>query len=152
MLKDNRALQAGTSHHLGQNFSRQFELKFATESGQEEFAWNTSWGVSTRLVGGLVMTHGDDKGLVMPPAIAPIQVVIVPIARKDDERAQVLEKARSVAEALGEIRTHIDDRENLSPGASSTTSTPTSWRASWPSRSCGAGRRPGSGSPAPRTP
>jgi prolyl-tRNA synthetase len=92
-------------------------LKFASESGQEEFAWNTSWGVSTRMVGGLVMTHGDDRGLVMPPLLAPIQVVIVPISRKDDERGQVLEKARSVAAALEGIRVHVDERENLTAGA-----------------------------------
>jgi len=117
MMQDNRALQAGTSHHLGQNFSRQFDLKFASESGQEEYAYNTSWGVSTRMIGGLVMTHGDDKGLVMPPRLAPIQVVIVPISRKDDERGPVLEKARAIAAALKGIRTHVDERDNLSPGA-----------------------------------
>ncbi|HUE96758.1 MAG TPA: proline--tRNA ligase [Longimicrobiaceae bacterium] len=117
LMKDNKALQAGTSHHLGQNFSQQFDLKFAAESGVEEYAWNTSWGVSTRMVGGLVMTHGDDKGLVMPPMLAPIQVVIVPIFRKDEEREQVLGKARAVAAALGELRVHVDDRENLTPGA-----------------------------------
>ena len=83
MMGDNKALQAGTSHNLGQNFARQFDLKFAAESGVEEYAWNTSWGVSTRMVGGLVMTHGDDRGLVMPPRLAPIQVVIVPIFRKE---------------------------------------------------------------------
>jgi len=117
LMQDNRALQAGTSHHLGQNFSRQFELKYAAESGQEEYAWNTSWGVSTRVIGGLVMTHSDDKGLVIPPRLAPIQVVIVPIARKDEEWAQVMEKARQVAAALPGIRTHIDDRDKLTPGA-----------------------------------
>ena len=117
MMGDNKALQNGTSHNLGQNFAKQFELKFATESGGEAYAWNTSWGVSTRMVGGLVMTHGDDRGLVMPPRLAPIQVVIVPIYRKDEERTQVLEKARQVAEALGAIRTHIDDRDSLTAGA-----------------------------------
>lgn len=117
MMQDNRALQAGTSHHLGQNFSRQFDLKFAAEGGQEEFAWNTSWGVSTRLIGGLVMAHSDDKGLVLPPLLAPIQVVIVPIARKEDERTQVLAKAKEIATALGDLRVHIDDRDNLTPGA-----------------------------------
>jgi prolyl-tRNA synthetase len=117
MMQDNRALQAGTSHNLGQNFSRQFELKFASESGAEEYAWNTSWGASTRLVGGLVMTHGDDQGLVMPPRLAPIQVVIVPIFRKEEDRALVMDKARELVGALGAVRTHIDDRENMSPGA-----------------------------------
>jgi len=117
MMQDNRALQAGTSHHLGQNFSRQFNLKFASESGAEEYAYNTSWGVSTRMIGGLVMTHGDDGGLVIPPRLAPIQVVIVPIARKDEEWEVVLKKARSVAAALSGIRTHVDERNNLTPGA-----------------------------------
>jgi prolyl-tRNA synthetase len=117
MMGDNRALQAGTSHHLGQNFSRQFDLTFASESGAEEYAWNTSWGVSTRLVGGLVMTHGDDRGLVMPPRLAPIQVVIVPIFRTDEERVSVLAKTQELVNALGQIRTHVDDRENMSPGA-----------------------------------
>ncbi|MEX0912031.1 MAG: proline--tRNA ligase [Gemmatimonadota bacterium] len=117
LMQDNRALQAGTSHHLGQNFSRQFDLKFAAESGAEEYAWNTSWGVSTRLVGALVMTHGDDKGLIIPPRLAPIQVVIVPIYRKDEEREAVLAKAGQVAAALPGLRTHIDDRDNLTPGA-----------------------------------
>jgi prolyl-tRNA synthetase len=117
MMQDNRALQNGTSHNLGQNFAKQFELKFASESGTEEFAWNTSWGVSTRMVGGLVMTHGDDKGLVMPPRVAPIQVVIVPIYRKDDERELVLAKAAEIVAALDGIRTHVDDRDKLTPGA-----------------------------------
>ena len=117
MMGDNKALQAGTSHNLGQNFARQFALKFASESGTEEYAWNTSWGVSTRMIGGLVMTHGDDQGLVLPPRLAPIQVVIVPIFRKEEERTLVLDKAREIAAALKPIRTHIDDRPNLSPGA-----------------------------------
>jgi len=117
MMKDNRALQNGTSHNLGQNFAKQFELKFAGESGAEEFAWNTSWGVSTRMVGGLVMTHGDDRGLVMPPRVAPIQVVIVPIYRKEDERERVMARAREIVAALEGVRTHLDDREKLTPGA-----------------------------------
>jgi prolyl-tRNA synthetase len=117
MMQDNRALQAGTSHNLGQNFSKQFELKFAAESGGEEFAWNTSWGVSTRLVGGLVMTHGDDQGLVMPPRLAPIQVVIVPIYRKDEEREPVLAKARELPARLPNVRFHLDDRPKMTPGA-----------------------------------
>lgn len=119
LMQDNRALQAGTSHMLGQNFSRQFDLRFQTETGGEDYAWNTSWGVSTRLVGGLVMTHGDDAGLVVPPRLAPIQVVIVPIYRSDEERALVLAKAAQVASALRavNVRVHVDDRDTLKPGA-----------------------------------
>ncbi len=119
MMQDNKALQAGTSHFLGQNFSRQFDLKFQTEEGQEEYAWNTSWGVSTRLVGGLVMTHGDDNGIVVPPRLAPVQVVIVPIVKGDDSQTAILEKVGQVAARLREagVRVRIDDRDNLSPGA-----------------------------------
>lgn len=117
MMQDNRALQAGTSHNLGQNFARQFNLTFASEQGAEEFAWNTSWGTSTRMIGGLVMTHGDDRGLVVPPRLAPIQVVVVPIFRKDEERDVVLAKAREVVERLKPIRAHLDDRDKMSPGA-----------------------------------
>lgn len=118
LMQDNRALQAGTSHNLGQNFSRQFELRFQSETGSEEYAWNTSWGVSTRLVGGLVMTHGDDAGLVLPPRLAPVQVVIVPIYRKDDERTRVVEKAHAIAATLRDrgIRVRVDDRDTLKPG------------------------------------
>jgi prolyl-tRNA synthetase len=119
MMQDNRALQAGTSHNLGQNFSRQFDLKFQSEAGQEEYAWNTSWGVSTRLVGGLVMTHGDDAGIVIPPRLAPVQVVVVPIYRKDEERTAVVEKAHALKARMVEagIRVRVDDRDHLNPGA-----------------------------------
>ncbi|CAN5862264.1 proline--tRNA ligase [soil metagenome] len=118
LMQDNRALQAGTSHMLGQNFARQFDLKFQTEAGGEDYAYNTSWGVSTRLIGGLVMTHGDDAGLILPPRLAPIQVVIVPIYRSDDERALTLDKAASVAGSLRQagVRVHIDARDNMKPG------------------------------------
>jgi prolyl-tRNA synthetase len=118
LMQDNRALQAGTSHMLGQNFARQFELKFQTEAGGEDYAYNTSWGVSTRLVGGLVMTHGDDAGLVVPPRLAPIQVVIVPIHRSDEERTLTLDKAAAVAAALRAqgVRVHVDARDKLKPG------------------------------------
>jgi prolyl-tRNA synthetase len=119
LMQDNRALQAGTSHMLGQNFSKQFGLRFQAESGREEFAWNTSWGVSTRLVGALVMTHGDDAGLVLPPRLAPYQVVVVPIFRKDEERALVMEKAERTANQLKAegLRVHLDVREGMTPGA-----------------------------------
>jgi len=118
LMQDNKALQAGTSHFLGQNFAKQFDLKFQSEEGQEEYAWNTSWGVSTRLVGGLVMTHGDDAGLVLPPKLAPTQVVIVPILR-GDTTGPVLEKADEVAARLrGQgVRVKLDAREHLSPGS-----------------------------------
>jgi prolyl-tRNA synthetase len=117
MMGDNKALQAGTSHHLGQNFARQFDLTFTAESGVEEYAWNTSWGSTTRMIGAMVMTHGDDRGLVMPPRLAPIQVVIVPIFRKEEEREAVMAKAREVVSALPAVRFHVDDRENVTPGA-----------------------------------
>src|SRR4051795_2505848 len=125
MMQDNKALQAGTSHNLGQNFAKAFDLKFQTEAGGVDFAWNTSWGVSTRMVGGLVMTHGDDNGLRTPPLLAPIELVIVPIYRKDEERAQVLEAANRIAQSLrawdrresARLRVHIDAREGIKPGA-----------------------------------
>jgi prolyl-tRNA synthetase len=125
MMQDNKALQAGTSHHLGQNFAKAFDLKFQSEAGVEEFAWNTSWGVSTRMIGGLVMTHGDDAGLRLPPKLTPIQMVIVPIWKTDDERAATIETAKRIAEELGSfkrhdherIRVHVDDRVGIKPGA-----------------------------------
>ena len=95
MMQDNKALQAGTSHNLGQNFAKAFDLKFQAEHGGIEYAWNTSWGVSTRLIGGLVMTHGDDNGLRMPPHLAPIELVIVPIYKTDDERSARARSRRS---------------------------------------------------------
>jgi prolyl-tRNA synthetase len=119
LMQDNRALQAGTSHFLGQNFSKQFELKFQSIEGKEEYAYNTSWGVSTRLIGGLVMTHGDDQGLVLPPKLAPHQVVIVPIHKTDEERTRVLERAEQVRRMLIDtgVRARVDAREHLSAGA-----------------------------------
>jgi len=118
LMKDNKALQAGTSHDLGQNFARAFEVQYQTEEGRHEFVWNTSWGVSTRLIGGLIMAHGDDKGLSLPPRLAPYQVVIVPIWKSDEQRQAVLEKAETLRAGLaGGVRVHIDDRENMTPGA-----------------------------------
>jgi prolyl-tRNA synthetase len=125
MMQDNKALQAGTSHNLGQNFAKAFELKFQTESGGTEYAWNTSWGVSTRLVGGLVMTHGDDNGLRVPPLLAPIEIVIVPIWRSEEDKGRVKAAAHLVKESLlgwerrvpGRLRVHVDDREGIKPGA-----------------------------------
>jgi prolyl-tRNA synthetase len=125
MMQDNKALQAGTSHNLGQNFAKAFDLKFQTEAGGQDFAWNTSWGVSTRLVGGLVMTHGDDNGVRTPPLLAPIEIVIVPIYRSDDERGRVLEAANRIVQSLsdwerrdpGRLRVHLDARQGVKPGA-----------------------------------
>jgi len=125
MMQDNKALQAGTSHNLGQNFAKVFDLKFQAESGAQEFAWNTSWGVSTRLVGGLVMTHGDDKGLRIPPFLAPTEIVIVPIYRSDEERGRVLEATTRLMSTLtdwerrdpGRLRVHLDARQGIKPGA-----------------------------------
>jgi prolyl-tRNA synthetase len=125
MMQDNKALQAGTSHNLGQNFAKAFDLKFQAEHGGQEFAWNTSWGVSTRLVGGLVMTHSDDNGLIIPPLLAPTELVIVPIYKNDDERNRVLEAADKISDMLGDwerrdpgrLRVHIDDRDGIKPGA-----------------------------------
>jgi len=118
LMQDNKALQAGTSHFLGQNFAKQFDLKFQSEAGQEEYAWNTSWGVSTRLVGGMVMSHGDDDGLVVPPRLAPVQAVIVPILGSDDT-APVMEKTGEVAARLKDagVRVKVDARVHLSAGA-----------------------------------
>ena len=117
MMQDNKALQAGTSHFLGQNFSRQFDVRFQTAKGQEEYGWNTSWGVSTRLIGGLIMTHGDDMGLILPPKIAPTQVIVIPV--KDMENGSALEKANSICSELKSqgIRAEVDDRDFINPGS-----------------------------------
>jgi len=119
LMQDNKALQAGTSHFLGQNFSKAAGLTFQSEEGEEEFAWSTSWGVSTRLVGGMVMTHGDDAGLIVPPRLAPTQTVIVPIYRNDEERSATVAKAREVEARLEDlgVRVKVDDRDHLNPGA-----------------------------------
>lgn len=125
MMQDNKALQAGTSHNLGQNFAKAFDLSFQNEQGEQAFAWNTSWGVSTRMIGGLVMTHGDDAGLRLPPRLTPIQMVIVPIWKTDEERTATIEAARRIADDLGSfkrpdherIRVHVDDRIGIKPGA-----------------------------------
>src|SRR6476469_9783492 len=100
MMQDRKALQAGTSHFLGQNFSRAQEIKFQTEAGGIEHAWTTSWGVSTRLIGGLIMTHGDDDGLVLPPKLAPAHVVILPIMAKAEDPQAVLAYCRKLRDDL----------------------------------------------------
>jgi prolyl-tRNA synthetase len=127
MMQDRKALQAGTSHFLGQNFARAFDVQFQNQAGQLEYAWATSWGVSTRLVGGLVMTHSDDQGLVLPPRLAPIHVVIVPIYRKPEERAAVTAAANQLSADLAKlprtewlgydpITVKVDDRDQYQPG------------------------------------
>jgi prolyl-tRNA synthetase len=118
LMQDNKALQAGTSHDLGQNFARAFDLKFQTEAGDWEYAWNTSWGVSTRLVGALVMAHGDDNGLVLPPRLAPVQVAVVPIWKASDSVDTILASAREVRDRLARagLAVKLDERDNLSPG------------------------------------
>lgn len=118
LMQDGKALQAGTSHFLGQNFAKAFDVQFQDSDGQRKHVWATSWGVSTRLIGGLIMTHSDDQGLVLPPKLAPVQVVGVPIYRNDEQRAEVLEYMDSIFDelkALG-IRVKVDDRDNYKPG------------------------------------
>jgi len=118
LMPDGKALQMGTSHFLGQNFSKPFDVKYLDETNTETFAWQTSWGVSWRLIGGMIMTHGDDKGLILPPKIAPIQVVIIPIYHTNDDKDSVIQKAHQIKDDLTEIdlRVHLDDREQLTPG------------------------------------
>jgi len=118
MMGDKRALQAGTSHNLGQNFAKAFDIKYLDQNNELQHCWTTSWGVSTRFVGAIIMVHGDDQGLVLPPRLAPYQTVIVPIYRKDAEKSQVMEAVERIRQELTgrNIRLHIDDRENLSPG------------------------------------
>jgi prolyl-tRNA synthetase len=118
MMQDKKALQAGTSHFLGQHFSRSFNIKYLSAAGKEEFAWTTSWGVSTRLIGGLIMTHSDDNGLILPPRLAPSHIVILPIIHKEEDRAAILTYCDALASELREIEYHgrrleveIDKRE-----------------------------------------
>ncbi|MEO8497665.1 MAG: proline--tRNA ligase, partial [Planctomycetota bacterium] len=118
MMQDRKALQAGTSHFLGQNFSKVQEIKFQDQNGKEEYCWTTSWGVSTRLVGGLIMTHSDDDGLIIPPRLAPKHVVILPIYRNDEERSQVIPYCESLKRELeaqsfsdGKVEVMLDDRD-----------------------------------------
>ncbi|MBC8214869.1 MAG: proline--tRNA ligase [Candidatus Marinimicrobia bacterium] len=118
MMGDKKALQAGTSHYLGQNFAKAFDVKFQNENNKEEFVYATSWGVSTRLVGALIMAHGDDKGLRLPPKVAPIQVVIIPIVRRDEDGKKLMDYINPLLVKLKEqnVRVHIDDRKKISPG------------------------------------
>jgi len=118
LMQDGKALQMGTSHFLGQNFAKAFDVKFVSKENKKDYVWATSWGVSTRLMGALIMSHSDDEGLVLPPKLAPIQVVIVPIFRKEEEKIAVLEKAREYVKALKlkGISVKLDEREGQSPG------------------------------------
>ncbi len=117
MMQDGRALQSGTSHNLGQNFAKAFDITYTDQNNTVQHCWTTSWGVSTRLIGALIMTHSDDEGLVIPPRLAPIQVVVVPIYKTDEERTKVLEAvARVTSTWKGQLRFKVDDRDNLSPG------------------------------------
>jgi prolyl-tRNA synthetase len=119
LMQDGKALQAGTSHFLGQNFAKAFDVKFTSKEGKKEHVWATSWGVSTRLIGGLIMTHSDDSGLVLPPKLAPIQVVIVPIYKNEEQLAAISEKVAVFVKELRKkgIAVKFDDRDTYRPGA-----------------------------------
>ncbi len=118
LMQDGKALQAGTSHFLGQNFAKAFDVKFTSKEGKQEYVWATSWGVSTRLMGGLIMTHSDDFGLVLPPKLAPIQVVIVPIFKDEEQLAEISEKVTRILSELRSkgISVKFDDRDTHKPG------------------------------------
>src|SRR5215213_4327249 len=118
LMQDGKALQAGTSHFLGQNFAKAFEVKYLTKENKQEYVWATSWGVSTRLIGALVMAHSDDQGLVLPPRIAPLQVVIVPIYKGDEQKQQIGAKANEMVAGLKKagISVKYDDNDNARPG------------------------------------
>jgi len=116
MMGDTRALQSGTSHNLGQNFARAFGIQYLDQNNELQFCWTTSWGLSTRVIGALIMVHGDDRGLVLPPKLAPFQAVIVPIYKSDEEKAKVMEAVSRVQAQLGDFRLRVDTREGLTPG------------------------------------
>ncbi len=118
MMGDKRALQAGTSHDLGQNFAKVFEIQYLDSNQKQQHCWTTSWGVSTRMIGAIIMTHGDDQGLVLPPRLAPTQLVIVPIIPKNNDEAKqvVTQTVDAICETLGSVRYHVDDRYEYSPG------------------------------------
>ncbi len=118
MMRDKRALQSGTSHNLGQNFARAFDMKYLTPENVQDYCWTTSWGMSTRMIGAVIMAHGDDQGLRLPPRLAPYQAVLVPIYRDDGQRSAILERLCAIKDELNAagIRAHLDDREGISPG------------------------------------
>lgn len=118
MMGDGKALQSGTSHNLGQNFARAFDIQYLDPNNELQYCWTTSWGLSTRFIGAIIMTHGDDQGLILPPRLAPLQVVVVPIYRKETEQSVVLEAAEGIRQTLAAagVRVKVDLRDNLSPG------------------------------------
>src|SRR5690242_12967567 len=118
LMQDGKALQAGTSHFLGQNFAKAFDVKFANKEGKLDYVWGTSWGVSTRLMGALIMAHSDDEGLVLPPKLAPIQVVIVPIFKNEEQLSRISEKVNALKKELLSkgISVKYDDRDTQTPG------------------------------------
>lgn len=116
MMGDTKALQSGTSHLLGQNFAKAFDIQFLDENNTQQYCWTTSWGLSTRFIGAIIMTHGDDQGLVLPPKLAPIQVVIVPIYKNDEEKSRVLPVVETLRQELKDFRLKVDDRTEVSPG------------------------------------
>jgi prolyl-tRNA synthetase len=116
MMGDTKALQAGTSHNLGQNFAKAFDIQYLDQNNTLQHCWTTSWGLSTRFIGAIIMTHGDDQGLILPPRLAPIQVVIVPIFRKDEEQQAVMAAVERVKSELSEFRVEVDDRMEVTPG------------------------------------
>jgi len=116
MMGDTKALQAGTSHMLGQNFAKAFDIQFSDENNNLQYCWTTSWGVSTRFIGAIIMTHGDDQGLILPPRLAPLQVVIVPIYKNDEERAKVMPLVEKLQSVLADVRIKVDDRTEVTPG------------------------------------
>jgi prolyl-tRNA synthetase len=116
MMGDTRALQSGTSHNLGDNFARAFDIRYLDHENQQQFCWTTSWGLSTRFIGAVIMVHGDDQGLILPPRLAPYQVVIVPIYKSDAERVEVLQAVDRLVPELPGLRVHVDRREGLTPG------------------------------------
>jgi prolyl-tRNA synthetase len=118
MMGDGKALQAGTSHNLGQNFAKSFDIRYLDKEGKLQHCWTTSWGLSTRFIGAIIMVHGDDQGLVLPPRLAPFQVVVVPIFKTDEEKQVVLETARKLRAELieADIRVKLDEREGMTPG------------------------------------
>ncbi len=116
MMGDKRALQAGTSHFLGQNFARAFDIQYLDQNNQLQYCWTTSWGLSTRFIGAIIMTHGDDQGLVLPPRLAPIQIVIVPIFKNDQEQSKVMPAVETAASQLSGLRVKVDARTEVTPG------------------------------------